>query len=142
MKQYLLTALQRGLMAASGGPVVLAIIYITLGATGQVDSLTPGEVSLAILTISLLAFIAGAVSVVYQIEQLPLLPATLIHAVTLYLDYLLIYLVNNWLQRSLKVIGTFTLGFAAGYAVIWGIILLSIRLKTNRVNHHLSGGKL
>lgn len=142
MKKYLLTALQRGLMAASGGPVVLAIIYAILGATGQAESFTPGEVCTGILTITLLAFIAAGVSVVYQIERLPLLPATLIHAGALYLDYLLIYLLNNWIQRSLTAVGVFTAYYAAGYALIWGIILLSIKHKTNRINRNLPGGKV
>lgn len=35
----------------------------------------------------------------------------------------------------------FTACFAVGYALIWGIILLSIRHRTNRINRHLRGGK-
>ncbi|MGM9549865.1 MAG: DUF3021 domain-containing protein [Faecousia sp.] len=142
MKKYLLAFLKRGLMAASGGPVILAGIYGILGATGQVSSLTPGEVCQGILTVSLLAFIASGVSVVYEIERLSLLSATLIHAGAIYLDYLLIYLLNNWLQRSLLTVGIFTACFIIGYAVIWGIVLLSIKYKTNRVNRHLPGGNL
>ena len=78
---------------------------------------------------------------VYQIERLPLLSATAIHAGALYLDYLLIYLLNNWIPRDWAFIGVFTLCFAVGYALIWGIILLSIRHRTNRINRHLRGGK-
>ena len=44
MKQYCLTFLKRGLLAASGGPLILAMIYGILGANGQVTSLAPGEV--------------------------------------------------------------------------------------------------
>ena len=142
MKQYCLTFLKRGLLAASGGPLILAIIYGTMGATGQVTSLAPGEVCMGILTVTLMAFIAAGIGVVYQIEQLPLLSATAIHAGALYLDYLLIYLLNNWIPRNWEVIGIFTVCFAAGYALIWGIILLSIRHKTNRINRHLPGGKV
>ena len=57
------------------------------------------------------------------------------------LDYLLIYLLNNWIPRDWAFIGVFTLCFAVGYALIWGIILLSIRHRTNRINRHLRGGK-
>ena len=59
----------------------------------------------------------------------------------MYLDYLLIYLLNNWIPRDWTFIGVFTLCFAVGYALIWGIILLSIRHRTNRINRHLRGGK-
>ena len=41
MKQYCLTFLKRGLLAASGGPLILAMIYGILGANGQVTSLAP-----------------------------------------------------------------------------------------------------
>ena len=141
MKQYCLTFLKRGLLAASGGPLILAMIYGILGANGQVTSLAPGEVCMGIVTVTLLAFIAAGISVFYQIERLPLLSATAIHAGALYLDYLLIYLLNNWIPRDWAFIGVFTLCFAVGYALIWGIILLSIRHRTNRINRHLRGGK-
>lgn len=140
MKQHGITFLKRGLTAASGGPVILAVIYAILGASGQVSSLTPGEVSLGILTVTLLAFIAAGVSVVYQIERLPLLPATLIHAGVLYLDYLLIYLLNDWLESSWQIIGIFTVYFVLGYGLIWGFVYLSIRRKTRSINAHLQGG--
>lgn len=141
MKQYCLTFLKRGLLAASGGPLILAMIYGILGANGQVTSLAPGEVCMGIVTVTLLAFIAAGIGVVYQIERLPLLSATAIHAGSLYLDYLLIYLLNNWIPQDWAFIGVFTLCFAVGYALIWGIILLSIRHRTNRINRHLRGGK-
>ena len=35
MKQYCLTFLKRGLLAASGGPLILAMIYGILGANGR-----------------------------------------------------------------------------------------------------------
>ena len=56
MKQYCLTFLKRGLLAASGGPLILAMIYGILGANGQVTSLAPGEVCMGIVTVTLLAF--------------------------------------------------------------------------------------
>ena len=142
MKQYCKEFLKRGLLAAAGGPVILAIIYGCLGAAGQVTSLAPGEVCMGILTVTLMAFIAAGIGVVYQIERLPLLFATGIHAVALYLDYLLIYLLNNWIPRDPAFIATFTLWFAAGYALIWGIVLLSIKYNTKRINRNLPGGKV
>lgn len=141
MKQYVLEFMKRGLLAASGGPVVLAIIYGILGATGAINSLAPNEVSMGVLTVTLMAFIAAGVGVVYQIEQLPLLAATSIHALTLYLDYLLIYLLNNWIPRSAAGIGVFTAVYAAGYAVIWLFITVSIKAKTDRINKALRGDR-
>lgn len=137
MKKYILEAIKRGLMAASGGPVILAIVYGILGATDTVESFAPGEVCMGILTVTLMAFIAASVSVVYQIERLPLLPATLIHAGALYLDYLLIYLLNGWIPQDLTGIGIFTAIYFVGYAIIWLGIILSIKAKTDHINRKL-----
>lgn len=139
MKKYMIEFLKRGLMAAGGGPVILAIIYGILGASGVIESLSPGEVCMGILTVTLMAFIAAGVSIVYSIERLPLLHATLIHAAALYVDYLLVYLLNAWIPQSLTGIGIFTAIYAAGYAVIWLIIILSIKAKTDLINRKLRG---
>ena len=44
MKKFWKEFFLRGLLAASGGPVVLAIIYGILGATGAATLFTPQEV--------------------------------------------------------------------------------------------------
>jgi len=101
MKQFWKDFLFRGLVSAASGPLVLAIIYGILGATGEVTSLTPREVCLGILSITLLAFIVAGITAIYQVEKLPLASATLIHGGVLYATYLLIYLINGWLQKGI-----------------------------------------
>lgn len=137
MKKYMKEFLLRGLLACAGGPVILAIIYGILGATGAVEALTPMEVCKGILTITLMAFLAAGVTVVYQIEELPLFPAVLIHGIVLYLDYLMIYLVNGWIPGGTRPLLTFTVIFVAGYAVTWAIIYAIIRKDARKVNRHL-----
>ncbi len=141
MKHYISDFCKRGLMAAGGGPVVLAIIYGILGITGAVETLTPGEVCMGVLTVTLLAFIAAGVTIVYQIEQLPLPSAILIHAGVLYLDYLLIYLLNRWIPRNAAAIGIFTAIFAGVFLLVWLGIYLSIKAKTARINRILREDK-
>ena len=135
MRNYLLEFLKRGLMAAGGGPVVLAIVYGCLGASGTVEFLTPAEVCLGVLSVTLMAFIIGGVGVIYTVESLPLPMAILIHAGVLYLDYLLVYLFNSWLPRN--AVGAFTAIFAAGYALVWLVIYLCIRAKTKKLNERI-----
>lgn len=134
MKKYVLEFLKRGLAAAAGGPVILAIIYYILGAIGVVTALTPNEVCTGILSVTLMAFIIAGISMIYTVEQLPLPFAILIHAAVLYLDYLLVYLLNRWIPRNRQAIGIFTAIFAAGFALIWVIIYLCIRQNTKRLN--------
>ena len=137
MKKYVFEFMHRGLMAAAGGPVILAIIYGILGATGAVTAFAPGEVCLGILSITLMAFIAAGITMIYQVEQLPLISAILIHAGVLYLDYLIMYLLNSWIPKNWQAIGGFTLIFAVSFALVWIIIWLCIRAKTRKLNERM-----
>ena len=138
MKQYILEFLKRGLMVSVGGPVVLAIVYGILGATGTVLSFTPREVVMGIFSSALLAFIAAGITVVYQIERLPLFAAVLIHGVALYADYILIYLLNGWLKSQIIPIAIFTAAFVVGYAVIWLCIYKATQSETKQLNAKLN----
>ena len=139
MKKFLKEFLLRGLICAGGGPVVLAIIYGILGATGAVEAFSPKEVCLGILTITLLAFIAAGMTAIYQMEQLPLPTMILLHGGALYIAYILTYLLNGWLQSSLIPILVFTGIFVVGYALIWFIIYFIERAKAEKLNKLLKG---
>ena len=140
MKNFWKEFLLRGLICASGGPIVLAIIYGILGVTGSVEALSPNEVCTGILMITLLAFIAAGMTAIYQMEQLPLPIMILLHGGALYSTYILTYLMNGWLQNSLVPILTFTGIFIAGYAVIWLIIYSITKNKTEQINRKLKNG--
>lgn len=133
-KQFWKEFLHRGLLAAAGGPVVLAIIYGILGATGTVTALAPTEVCTGVLSITLMAFIAAGITAVYQMEQLPLPGAIAIHAVVLYLDYLIMYLLNSWIPRDVTALGIFSAIFFGGFALVWLIIYQFIKRDTDKVN--------
>ena len=137
MKKFWKEFLLRGLICASGGPIVLAIIYGILGATGTVEALSPGEVCMGILSITLLAFIAAGMTAIYQMEQLPLPTMILLHGGALYLAYILTYLLNGWLKQQLIPIAIFTAIFISGYAVIWLIIYCVTKAKTQAINKKL-----
>lgn len=134
MKKYVLEFINRGLMAAAGGPVILAIIYGVLGATGVVTVLAPGEVCLGVLSITLMAFIAAGITMIYTVESLPLLSAILIHGGVLYLDYLIMYLLNSWIPRNGQAVGIFSVVFFAGFALVWLVIYLCSRKRIQQLN--------
>ena len=135
MKSFWKDFLFRGMIACAGGPVVLAIIYGILGATGEVTALTPQEVCLGILTITLLSFMVAGMTAIYQVEQLPLASAILIHGGVLYGTYLLIYLLNGWLQQSLIPILIFSGIFIVVYVLIWVIIYSVEKAKIKKINN-------
>ena len=135
MKNYVLEFVKRGLMAASGGPLILAIIYGVLEATKTVTVLTPGEACMGIVSITVMAFIAAGITMIYQVESLPLPMAILINGGVLYLDYLIMYLPNSWIPKG--GIGFFTVIFIAGYALVWVCIYTFIKIKTERLNRKM-----
>ena len=134
MKAFWKEFLFRGLICASGGPVVLSIIYGILGATGAVDALSPQEVCMGMLSITLLAFIVAGMTAIYQIEQFPLPFAILLHGGVLYLTYILTYLLNGWLQKSPIPILVFSGIFVVAYAMIWLVIYWVSKAKTEKIN--------
>ena len=139
MKKFWKEFFLRGLICAGGGPLVLAIIYGILGATGAVEAFTPREVCLGIITITLLAFLVAGMTAIYQMEQLPLPTMILLHGGGLYIAYLLTYLLNGWLMKQLIPILVFTGIFLAGYAAIWLIIYLINKINTKKLNAQLKG---
>ncbi len=139
MKMYIKEFTKRGMMASAGGPIILAIVYYSLGASGAVTSFTPSEVCKGILSVILMAFVAGGISVVYSVEKLPFLHATMIHAIALYADYLLVYLTNEWIPRDVAGIGVFTLIYIGGYAVIWLCVIMCIKVRVRRLNRIMKG---
>lgn len=139
MKTFWKEFLLRGLLCASGGPIILAIIYGILGAAGAVEAFSPKEVCMGIVTITLLAFIAAGMTAIYQMEQLPLATMILLHGGALYIAYILTYLLNGWLLNQLTHILIFTGIFLTGYALIWLIIYWIERNKTTKINKLLKG---
>lgn len=137
MKKYVLDFVRRGLTAAGFGPVILAVFYLILQKQGVINELTVNEVCLGICSLFMLAFIAGGMNVVYQIERLPLMAAILIHGCVLYVSYLGTYLVNGWLEWGTLPILAFTAIFVLGYLVIWAVIYSVIRRRTEQINEVL-----
>ena len=134
MKKIVLEFFRRGLIASGFGPIVLAILYLILKHHANVETLTVNQVCLGIFSLSALAFIAGGMNVVYQIERLPLMVAILIHGVVLYITYLVTYLINDWLEMGATPILVFSGIFILGYLAIWAIIYVIIKKRTERLN--------
>ena len=137
MKHYFLVFLRRGLLACGLGPLVLAVIYLILDAQTDLSSLAVGEVCRGIFSLSALAFVAGGMNVIYQIERLPLMAAILLHGGVLYVGYLAVYLLNGWLAGGIMPILVFTGIFAVGYVVIWILVCFLTQKHTASINAKL-----
>jgi len=134
MKKNILEFFRRGFVACGFGPIVLAILYLILQHQAVIETLTVNQVCLGIFSLSALAFIAGGMNVIYQIERLPLMVAILIHGSVLYVSYLVTYLLNDWLEWGVIPILIFSGIFILGYLVIWAIIYSLIKRRTEKLN--------
>ena len=134
MKRYAMEFIRRGLAACGLGPLVLAVIYLILDRQGLVQTLDAAQVSVGIFSLTALAFLAGGMNAIYQLERLPLMAAVTIHGGVLYLGYLAVYLVNGWLEQGRGPILVFTAIFVIGYLLIWAAIYAILRRRTRRLN--------
>ena len=137
MKRFICDFIHRGLIAGSFGPIILAIAYACIQADGIIHTLTVNEVVLGIFTSELLAFIAGGINAIYKIERLPLIFAIFIHGIILYIDYVVIYLVNDWMKAEFVPLAMFTVCFFAGFAIVWAMIYVHTKRSADRLNRKL-----
>ena len=137
MKRIWKDFLLRGLVAAGFGPLALVGFYLITANLAGIETLSVGEVCTGILSLTMLAFLAGGMNVVYQIERLPLMGAIAIHGAVLYGSYLATYLINGWLVRGSGPILAFTVIFIAGYLAVWAVIYVVTKRNTDRLNEIL-----
>ena len=118
------------------------MLYLILKYQGVIEALTVEEVCTGIFSLTALAFIAGGMNVIYQIERLPLMIAILIHGGVLYTSYLVTYLLNDWLEWGMIPVLVFSGIFVVGYLVIWAIIYSVIKKNIDRINKTLKEKQL
>ena len=137
MKHIVKDFLLRGMVAAGFGPPALVAFYLITAHYTGLEALSVSEVCTGILSLTALAFIAGGMNVIYQIERLPLMAAITIHGAVLYGSYLATYLINGWLEQGRGPILVFTVIFIAGYLAIWAVIYCITKRRTERINEIL-----
>ena len=138
MKQHIAGFFRRGLTACGLGPLVLVVLYLILQEQTGMKILSVNQVCVGILSLSALAFVAGGMNEVYQIERLPLMVAILIHGTVLYVCYLATYLLNGWLEWGRAPILVFSGIFAVGYLMIWAVIYTVMKSRTEKLNQMLN----
>ena len=137
MKKTVKEFLHRGIAACGLGPVMLAILYLILQHQGLVQTIKVSEICLGIVSLSALAFIAGGMNMIYQVERLPLMAAISIHGAVLYIAYLATYLANGWLGRGITPLLVFSAIFILGFLLIWAGIYFITKRNTERLNEIL-----
>ena len=134
IRKYYKDFIMRGLVAMGFGPIVLAIVNGILGAFGVVQSVSIYEMVLGVITMTVLAFLAGGITIVYQIEELGLSKAITAHGIILYLAYAVVYIANKWLEEGIIPFVIFTTIFVVGYVLVWLIVYFITKRGTDKLN--------
>ena len=137
MKKHIVEFVRRGLIACGFGPIILAVVFLIIQHKCDILFLSVNQVCVGIFSITVLAFIAGGMNFIYQIEHLPLMLAIFIHGLVLYISYLITYLINGWLELGTTPVMVFTLIFVLGYIAVWIIIYSVTKRNTDHINEIL-----
>ena len=138
MNNYVKEFFKRGLMFSGFGPIIVGIVYLILNYTIKDFSLTGIEAFLGILSIYILAFIVAGASIFNQIEDWSTIKSLLIHGITLYVTYLVGYLLNTWIPFKLEIVILFTVIFIITYLLIWLIVYLSVIGVSKKFNKKIN----
>lgn len=137
MKDFIKNFIKSGLKAAGFGPLILVIFYYTYSFTINFHTISIQNVNKNILSSLLLAFIAGGISAVFKVEKISLGLATMIDAIVIYVDYLLFYVFNNWIELQIIPFLVFTALYIIGYLIIWLCIYHQVKIQVKQLNHKL-----
>ena len=138
MNKYVKSFLHRGLLFAGFGPIVAGIVYFCISLSAEPLSLTGVQMLLAIVSTYLLAFVHAGASVFNQIDEWPLAKSVFWHFASLYLAYVICYLVNTWIPFEWIALAIFTGVFVGIYLVVWLVVFVSIKLTEKRLNKKLN----
>ena len=125
-------------MFSGFGPIVAGIIYFVLSYTVKDFSIGGKETFIAILSTYLLAFVHAGSSVFNQIEHWGIMKGLFCQLGTLYVAYLICYLINSWIVFDTTVVAIFTAIFVVGYLAVWGIVYLCVKGKAKKLSGKLS----
>jgi uncharacterized membrane protein YhdT len=138
MIKQLKNFLFRGTFFAGFGPIIYGIIILTLELV-NVDTMLDGIVVFkGIISTYLLAFFVSGASIIWQEEKMGLATKIAIHAMALYISYLVTYLINGWLGSNIIGVIIFSIIFISGYAVIWLVIFIVERIRVKSFNKKLN----
>ena len=134
MNKYVKEYFMRGLIFGGFGPIVTGIVLWILQLCGVEVSLSGAEILIAALSTYALAFVHAASSVFNQIEEWSTAKGMGINFLSLYVVYVLCYLVNGWIAFAWEVILIFTAIFVVVYFVVWLTVYLILKNDSKDLN--------
>ncbi len=137
MNKYVKEFFHRGLMFGGFGPIVTAIVLLILSHTIKDFSISGNQVFMAVVSTYIVAFVHAGSSIFHQIEHWSTMKGLFCQLGSLYLVYVLTYIINSWIPFEIAVILIFTAIFVLAYLVIWLIVYLCVKATSKKLSEKL-----
>lgn len=137
MKNKLQSFCLRGMIFGGFGPIVYALVMFVLFLFKVNTALDGKTVFLNVISTYLLAFICSGISIIWKEERLGLSLQILIHSLSLYICYLIVYLINDWVPKNIVILLIFTGCFFLGYSIICLIVFIVEKRRAKKLNSYL-----
>ena len=137
MNFYVKEYIKRGLTFSGLGPIVAGIVYVLIEKSGVDLKLTGTDVLLAIVSTYIMAFVQAGASVFNSIDKWGKAKALFWQMSTIYIVYVIGYLINRWIPFDWIIILIFTVSFIVCYLTVWTTVYLIVRKETKKLNEKL-----
>ena len=137
MKSKIQSFCLRGMIFGGLGPIVYSLVMLILFLSKVNTTLDGKTIFLNVVSTYLLAFICAGISIIWKEERLGLSLQILIHGLSLYICYLIVYLINNWIPKDLVILLIFTLCFFLSYSIICLIVFIVEKRRAKKLNSYL-----
>lgn len=137
MNKYVKEFFHRGLMFGGFGPIVTAIVLLILSHKIKDFSISGNQVFMAVVSTYIVAFVHAGSSIFHQIEHWSTMKGLFCQLGSLYLVYVLTYIINSWIPFEIAVILIFTAIFVLTYLVIWLIVYLCVKATSKKLSEKL-----
>lgn len=134
MKGYVKEFFHRGLIFGGFGPIIVGVVFYILSITAPDFNLSGKQILLAIVSTYVLAFLQAGASIFNQIEEWPITKSLLYHFLTVYIAYVVTYLINSWIPFIPEIIAVFTAIFVFAYLIIWFTVYYSVKIMSKKMN--------
>ena len=135
MNKHVKEFLLRGLIFGGFGPILTAIVFFILQLCLKDGVVVNGfDLSMAIFSTYVIAFVHAGTSVFHQIDSWSPLKSASMQLFCLYAAYTIAYVVNSWIPFQLTVLLIYTVGFVAVYGAIWAIVYFVAKRTSDKMN--------
>ncbi len=137
MKSKIQSFCLRGMFFGGFGPIIYALVMLILFLFKVDTTLNGKTVFLNIISTYLLAFICAGISIIWKEERLGLSVQIMIHGLSLYVCYLIVYLINNWIPKNIVILLIFTFCLFFGYSIICFTVFVIEKKRAKKFNSYL-----